>query len=123
MLSTFIIAEGQISGTDIVLGGATADDALVERIVERTKAAEVAELRERAAAAEAEAATLRAMLGISNAGGERSMEARVAAALTTLQSGAIRLPELRGSEATTRFTEPAMRVKQVGTIHPPSRFF
>ena len=60
-------AEGQISGTDIVLGGATADDALVERIVERTKAAEVAELRERAAAAEAEAATLRAMLGISNA--------------------------------------------------------
>ena len=80
-------AENQINSRDVVLGGATMDDALAERIVERTKAAEVAELRERAAAAEAEAATLRAMLGISNAAAEGSMEARVASALSTLQGG------------------------------------
>ena len=78
-------AENQINGTDVVLGSATADDALAERIVERTKAAEVAELRERAAAAEAEAATLRAMLGISNAASEGSMEARVVSGIDRLR--------------------------------------
>jgi len=83
-------AENQIIGTDVVLGGATADDALVTRIVERSNAAEVAELRERAATAEAEAAKLRAILGISNAGNELSMEARVTSVLSTLQSGALR---------------------------------
>ena len=80
-------AETQINGTDVVLGGATMDDALAERIVERTKAAEVAELRERAAAAEAEAATLRAILGISNAAAEGSMDARITSALSMLQTG------------------------------------
>ena len=94
-------AENQINGTDVVLGGATVDDALAERIIERTKAAEVAELRERAAAAEAEAATLRAILGIRTAAGEGSMETRVASALRMLHSGKEATAALHGPAVET----------------------
>ena len=106
-------AETQINGTDVVLGGATMDDALAERIVERTKAAEVAELRERAAAAEAEAATLRAMLGISNAAAEGSMDARITSALSMLQTGnPPRVPPMPAME-TARAAEVQIAREQV----------
>ena len=85
-----------------MLGGATADDALVDRIVERTKAAEVAPLRERATAAEAEAAALRAMLGISNAVAQGTMEQRVKMALNSIQ---------RGSATQARCAEPVAPVQ------------